>query len=178
MALSPSGDVVAPAATGAQISVAPALTRAPARTPWTRCPSVWYIPLFLIAWLAAGSDAHALVGDPPGNVRDIVLRADAAMEAPGSISVVDAWPKELEEKTVVKLARTYRGDVPLWKVWHGACCHMSLDATKAVVPPSEVDYPAECDCEACILGKFHKAPMRSVVGPKRTFLPGEYWLGP
>ena len=68
-----------------------------------------------------------------------------------------------------------QGDVPLWKVWRGACCHMSLEKTKAVIPPGEVDYPDECDCEACMLGKFHKAPMKSVMAQKRKFLPGEYW---
>ena len=108
-------------------------------------------------------------------MRDILLRAGGDENSTVPSSVVGAWPSVLEEKTVVKLARSYRGDVPLWKIWHGACCHLSLEATKAIVPPGEVDYPEECDCEACILGKFHKAPMKSVVGPKRDFLPGEYW---
>ena len=52
---------------------------------------------------------------------------------------------------------------------------MSLEKTKAVIPPGDVVYPDECDCEACMLGKFHKVPMKSVTSQKRKFLPGEYW---
>ena len=122
---------------------APAVVKRDSRLPWTKLPSIWYIPFFMIVALGSLPSAEAFPGmsSPVTSVRDILLQAGVDENLAAPSSVVGAWPSVLEEKTVVKLARSYRGDVPLWKIWHGACCHLSLEATKAVVPPGEVDYP-------------------------------------
>ena len=97
---------------------APAVVKRESRLPWTKLPSIWYIPFFMIVALGSLPSAEAFPGtsSPVTSVRDILLQAGVDENLAAPSSVVGAWPSVLEEKTVVKLARSYRGDVPLWKI--------------------------------------------------------------
>jgi hypothetical protein len=155
--------------------------------------TTWAIPLFLItvAGLLAGGLVHGwdqqnshFTEMKPNYYDDVMCvppnlmfeAEDQCDDRQGPIlqSVADFWPREMSGEARICLARSYRGDCPLWRVWHGKTCHIGIQDCKKLLRDGKIQFPDDCDCEACMVGKYCKAPFKSVKF-KRQFNAGELW---